>query len=44
MCVHVVQAQPGWTKLIIKVADFGLSKHDATITFTRVVSTVMHWA
>jgi hypothetical protein len=33
-----MQALPGWTRPIIKVADFGLSKHDASLTFTKVVS------
>jgi len=30
---------PGWARPIIKVADFGLSKHDATLTYTRVGTT-----
>lgn len=31
------QVMPGWSRPVIKVADFVLSKHDATLTFTRVV-------
>lgn len=27
----------GWSRPVIKVADFGLSKYDTTFTFTRVV-------
>lgn len=33
-----VQVMPGHPLPFIKVADFGLSKHDASLTFTRVVS------
>jgi hypothetical protein len=34
LCVQVV---PDLPLPLIKVADFGLSKHDASLTFTRVV-------
>jgi hypothetical protein len=39
MCAQEV---PGPSLPIIKVADFGLSKHDASLTFTRVVSNWNH--
>jgi hypothetical protein len=41
-----VQVMPGHPLPFIQVADFGLSKHDASLTFTRVVRNhdgLVHW-